>query len=89
MTHDSNAPGICALCRAFGRFKLRVADIKETPDPSGEREELFTTGCWIIVALERTRQCPAHLRTLRSAKRLAEELARLVEEEKEGRWIRK
>jgi hypothetical protein len=88
MTHGSDVPAMCALCRAFARFKLRVADSKETPDPSGEREELFTTGCWIIAALERISPCGAHRKTLCEARSLAEELTRLVEEEKEGSWTR-
>ena len=35
---------------------------------------------WIIAALERTRPCAAHPRTLRRAKRLTETLVDLIEE---------
>lgn len=71
---------LCPLCRAFPRFSLRVATLKECRDRAAEREKLFTTGCWIIAALERTHPCAAHPRTLGLAGRLAEELAALVEE---------
>jgi hypothetical protein len=67
----------CPLCRAFPRFALRVKEFKQTPDRM-EGEKLFIAGCWVIAALERTRPCSAHVRTLRRARRLAEELVALV-----------
>jgi hypothetical protein len=69
---------ICPLCRAFPRFARRVKEFQQTPD-SAEWEKLFTAGCWVIAALERTRPCAAHPRTLRRARRLADELVALVE----------
>jgi hypothetical protein len=69
---------LCPLCRAFPRFESRVAQREECS--ATEREALFTTACWIIAALERTRPCMAHPRTLRRAKRLAETLVGLIEE---------
>jgi hypothetical protein len=88
MTHREDVSGMCPLCRAFGRFKVRVAQLEETPSRCGEVERLFTTGCWIVAALERTSPCGAHRKTLCEAQTLAEDLARLVEEEKEASWIR-
>ena len=74
---------LCPLCRAFPRFARRVTGFKQTPD-STEWQKLFTTDCWIIAALERTHPCRAHRKTLREARGLAEELARLVYEAKEA-----
>jgi hypothetical protein len=70
---------LCPLCRAFPRFELRVSHPDDTP--ATERDKLFTTACWIIAALERTRPCGAHPRTLRRAHRLAEALTHLIEED--------
>jgi hypothetical protein len=70
---------LCPLCRALPRFALRVDAFKKDPDPA-EGEKLFSAACWIIAALERTRPCAAHSRTLRRAKRLTETLAGLIEE---------
>jgi hypothetical protein len=68
----------CPLCRAFPRFMLRVAELHDSS--AAQREKLFTTACWIIAALERTRPCAAHPRILRRTKRLAEMLVGLIEE---------
>lgn len=88
MTHRQDASSICPLCRAFGRFKVRVAQLEKMPYRCGEVDRLFTTGCWIVAALERTSPCGAHRKTLCEARSLAAELAVLVEEEKEESWIR-
>jgi hypothetical protein len=69
---------LCPICRAFPRFALRVKEFSQTPD-SAEWEKLFTASCWVIAALERSRPCSAHPRTLRRARNLAEELVTLVE----------
>lgn len=87
MTHRDNASGICPICRAFGRFKVRVAQIEEPPSRSGEVDRLFTRGCWIVAALERTHPCRAHRKTLREARSLAKELARPVEAAEKPSWI--
>ena len=68
----------CPLCRAFPRFALRVAELWDSS--AAELDKIFTTACWIIAALERTRPCAAHSRTLRRAKRLTETLVGLIEE---------
>jgi len=69
---------LCPLCRAFPRFESRVTTCEE--GSSAEMDKLFTTACWIIAALERTRPCAAHPRILRRTKRLAEMLVGLIEE---------
>lgn len=71
---------LCTLCRAFPRYVLRVEAFRKDPDPA-EGEKLFSAACWVIAALERTRPCVAHPRTLRRAKRLTDTLARLIAEE--------
>ena len=70
---------LCPLCRSFPRFKVRVARVEEGSDRTGERQKLFATACWIFAALERTRPCRAHQKTLREARNLTEGFVQLVD----------
>jgi len=70
---------LCPICRAFPRFALRVEAFKKQLDPT-EGEKLFSAACWVIAALERTRPCSAHRRTLRRARCAATELAAFVQD---------
>lgn len=69
---------LCPLCRAFPRFELRVAE--RNVGSAAERDQLLTTACWIIAALERTRPCAAHPHTLHQARLLTEALVGLIQE---------
>jgi len=85
MRHRRAIPNICVICRDFGYVKLRVARVKEGPDRGGVRGKILIACRSIVAALERSAPCSAHKKTLRLARGIAEDLAKVADDAKAKR----
>jgi hypothetical protein len=76
---------ICDICRDFGHLKFRIVRVKEGPDRGGVRGKVLSACRSIVTALERSAPCAAHKKTLRLARAIAEDLARVADEARSKR----
>jgi len=85
MRHRRAIANICDICRDFGYVKLRVVRVKEGPDRGGARGKVLRACRSIVAALEQSEPCSNHRKTLRLARGIVEDLARVADEAKAKR----
>jgi hypothetical protein len=83
--HTRSVRKVCATCRDFGHLTFRVARVKEGPDRGGVRGKILRACRSIVAGLERSSPCSAHRNTLRLARGIAEDLARVADEARSKR----
>jgi hypothetical protein len=85
MMYRRGVPHICGICRDFGHLKFRISRVKDGPDRGGARGKVLKACRSFVAALERSAPCSAHKKTLRFARGIAEDLARVADEAKAKR----